>query len=109
MNALRTRNPSMLFHRLRRRPFLILSALSASGLGLLSNLGCNSKVNIGSTAPEIAAPLSRVKVDPPKVGFTDITEKAGIHFKHVSGAFSKKLLPETMGSSVAVLDYDNDG
>jgi enediyne biosynthesis protein E4 len=99
----------MLFHRLRRRDFLILSALSAGGLGLLSNLGCNSKVNIGSPAPEIAAPLSRVKVDPPKIRFTDITEKAGIRFKHVTGAFSKKLLPETMGSGVAFLDYDNDG
>jgi len=46
---------------------------------------------------------------PPKVRFTDITEKAGIHFKHVNGASGKKLLPETMGSGVAFLDYDNDG
>jgi hypothetical protein len=100
----------MLSHRFRRRDFLILSTISAAGgLGLLSNLGCNSKIQPGSTAPEIPAPLSRAKVDPPKVGFTDITEKAGIHFQHVTGAFGKKLLPETMGSGVAFLDYDNDG
>ena len=35
--------------------------------------------------------------------------KAGIHFKHNTGAFGKKYLPETMGSGVCFLDYDNDG
>ncbi|HEY8716300.1 MAG TPA: CRTAC1 family protein, partial [Candidatus Acidoferrum sp.] len=43
------------------------------------------------------------------IQFTDITERAGIHFKHNSGAFGKKYLPETMGSGVCFLDYDNDG
>jgi hypothetical protein len=43
------------------------------------------------------------------VRFIDITERAGIHFRHTNGAFGKKLLPETMGSGVAFLDYDNDG
>lgn len=43
------------------------------------------------------------------VRFTDVTDKAGIHFRHNSGAFGKKYLPETMGSGVCVLDYDNDG
>src|SRR5271169_1407972 len=43
------------------------------------------------------------------IHFTDITAQAGIHFKHNSGAFGQKYLPETMGSGVCVLDYDNDG
>src|SRR5450432_181330 len=43
------------------------------------------------------------------IQFTDVTRQAGIHFKHNSGAFGKKYLPETMGSGVCVLDYDNDG
>ena len=43
------------------------------------------------------------------IQFTDVTEQAGIHFKHISGAFGKKYLPETMGSGVCFLDYDNDG
>jgi hypothetical protein len=43
------------------------------------------------------------------IQFTDVTEQAGIHFKHNSGAFGKKYLPETMGSGVCFLDYDNDG
>src|SRR5260221_9264194 len=41
--------------------------------------------------------------------FTDVTAQAGIHFKHNSGAFGKKYLPETMGSGACFLDYDNDG
>ena len=43
------------------------------------------------------------------IEFTDITAQAGIHFKHNTGAFGKKYLPETMGSGVCFLDYDNDG
>ncbi|MBY0514199.1 MAG: CRTAC1 family protein [Gemmataceae bacterium] len=46
--------------------------------------------------------------DPP-VRFTDVTAAAGLHFRHVNGATGRKLLPETMGSGVAVLDYDGDG
>ena len=41
--------------------------------------------------------------------FTDVTAAAGIRFKHQSGAFGKKYLPETMGSGVAFLDADGDG
>ncbi len=43
------------------------------------------------------------------IEFTDVTAQAGIHFKHNTGAFGKKYLPETMGSGVCVIDYDNDG
>jgi hypothetical protein len=43
------------------------------------------------------------------IQFTDVTEQAGIRFKHNTGAFGKKYLPETMGSGVCFLDYDNDG
>ncbi len=43
------------------------------------------------------------------VKLVDVTADWGIKFRHVSGAFGKKYLPETMGSGVAVLDYDNDG
>jgi hypothetical protein len=43
------------------------------------------------------------------IRFVDVTEQAGIHFRHNSGAFGQKYLPETMGSGVCVLDYDGDG
>ncbi len=42
------------------------------------------------------------------VHFTDITEKAGIKFKHVSSP-EKKYIVESMSGGVALLDYDNDG
>jgi hypothetical protein len=41
--------------------------------------------------------------------FIDVTAKSGIHFKHLAFHTSKKYLPETMGSGVALFDYDNDG
>jgi len=41
--------------------------------------------------------------------FMDITEQAGIRFKHDNAASPEKFLPETMGSGCAFLDYDQDG
>src|SRR5690606_30562850 len=41
--------------------------------------------------------------------FQDITQQAGINFRHNSGRAGKKWLPETMGSGVAVIDIDGDG
>ena len=41
--------------------------------------------------------------------FTDVTASAGIQFRHNSGAYGGKLLPETLGSGCAFLDYDRDG
>jgi hypothetical protein len=76
---------------LRRRDFL-LSALSA-GLGAAIK------------PPESLAQSGK------DLGFhlTDITAGAGIHFQHNSGAYGGKLLPETLGSGCAFLDYDRDG
>ena len=39
----------------------------------------------------------------------DVTSRAGIHFEHNTGAYGGKLLPETLGSGCAFLDYDGDG
>jgi hypothetical protein len=39
----------------------------------------------------------------------DVTNKAGVEFRHNSGAFGGKYLPETLGPGCAFLDYDNDG
>ena len=49
---------------------------------------------------------------PPRVSaahFEDRTAAAGITFKHFSGASPQKYLVETMGSGVALIDYDQDG
>ena len=43
------------------------------------------------------------------IRLNDLTAKAGISFQHNSGAYGGKLLPETLGSGCAFLDYDADG
>ena len=45
----------------------------------------------------------------PGFHFTNVTAAAGIAFQHNSGAYGGKLLPETLGSGCAFLDYDRDG
>jgi hypothetical protein len=49
-------------------------------------------------------------VDGAPVIFADITKQAGLDkFRHRSGTPAKETVLETMGSGVALLDYDNDG
>lgn len=64
-----------------------------------SQSASESQAPTATEAPRYSGPIS----------FTDVTAQAGIHFKHNSGAFGKKYLPETLGSGCAFLDYDNDG
>ena len=44
----------------------------------------------------------------PGFHLTNVTAAAGIQFQHNSGAYGGKLLPETLGSGCAFLDYDRD-
>jgi hypothetical protein len=53
--------------------------------------------------------ITRQSVPVPSTPFVDVTGPAGIQFTHFNGAAGKKLLPETMGSGVAVIDYNVDG
>lgn len=41
--------------------------------------------------------------------FVDATDRLGIHFRQQASPTAKKYLLETMGSGVALFDYDNDG
>src|SRR2546425_9768364 len=61
-----------------------------------------------TTAQEAPAATDVPRYSGP-ITFADVTAPAGIHFKHNSGAFGKKYLPETIGAGCAFLDYDNDG
>jgi len=56
----------------------------------------------------LGPPLLRTNQQSLPVQFTDITEKAGITFKHVSSP-EKKYIVESMSGGVALFDYDNDG
>ncbi len=42
-------------------------------------------------------------------GFVDATAASGLSFRHVSGAFGDKWMPESLGSGVAIFDADADG
>ncbi len=72
-----------------------------------------SPVQVAVTSAPAAPPLGHLdsgKARPSgTIQFTDVTAQSGISFRHNSGAFGKKYLPETMGSGVCFLDYDNDG
>ena len=47
--------------------------------------------------------------DPPVPVFTDVTEKAGIHFKHSFGDKELSNIVEGTGSGAMFFDYDGDG
>ena len=65
-------------------------------------------------APILAvATLAQVKQSrptaPSPAEFVDVTASLGVQFQHAAPHTSKKYLLETMGSGVALFDYDNDG
>src|SRR5205085_9927375 len=41
--------------------------------------------------------------------FTNVTASLGLSFKHDSGTIGAYLMPQSIGSGGAFLDYDNDG
>ena len=43
------------------------------------------------------------------IQFVDVTEEAGINFRHINGAEGAYHLPETLGAGGAFFDADNDG
>ncbi|MDA2938348.1 CRTAC1 family protein [Acidobacteria bacterium AH-259-A15] len=55
-----------------------------------------------------AVPAPAPRAERQAVAFLDVTRRAGITFGHFNGATGKRYMPETMGSGVAVLDYDQD-
>jgi len=63
----------------------------------------------GPKRPEAALPKEEAQPVVVPVHFTEVAGQAGIRFTHNNGAFGAKLLPETMGSGAAFLDYDGDG
>jgi len=56
-----------------------------------------------------AAAWQAARDTPTPGNFVDITAASGVRFQHVASHTPRKYLPETMGSGVAIFDYDNDG
>jgi enediyne biosynthesis protein E4 len=65
----------------------------------------------GLASTSLRGALAATPAPPVDPGFrlVDVTAPAGIRFHHNSGAYGGKLLPETLGSGCAFLDYDRDG
>jgi hypothetical protein len=61
----------------------------------------------------VGATLAQVKESRPapstSAKFVDVTSSLGVQFQHAAPHTSRKYLLETMGSGVALFDYDNDG
>ena len=86
-----------------------LCAVQIRGIGLVVLCWLAVLVPKGGCAqePKSATP-QRVSVAP--LGhFVDVTQKSGINFQYQASHTSRKYLIETMGSGVALFDYDNDG
>ncbi len=96
-------------HRARRAPRLvgtlvILAAALAAGPASCDRPPANAP-------PEGTLPPAPAEDRPAEFSrrFVEITERAGIRFRHDTGGTGEKLLPETMGAGAAFLDHDGDG
>jgi hypothetical protein len=64
---------------------------------------------VASGAAASMLPASALQAQAPGFQLVDATASAGLQFRHNSGAYGGKLLPETMGAGCAFIDYDADG
>ena len=92
------------------RSLVILGVIVAGALGVFFWDSWRSERSVVDQTPldppeTRKAPLESI----PRMAFTDVTSAAGVHFTHFNGATGEKLLPETMGAGVAILDFNGDG
>ncbi|MBY0456369.1 MAG: VCBS repeat-containing protein, partial [Gemmataceae bacterium] len=85
---------------------VVVAGLAAGGYFAFRHFRPASATNTPITGN---APHARQAREVPAVTFTDVTAASGINFRHQNGYSGFKLLPETMGGGVAVIDYDGDG
>ena len=95
--------------RLRTATAALLAAAVAAAGGYAVYDQVFRKRGLTGPAVPVGPTTGRQAIPVPQVKFTDVTAAAGVRFTHFSGATGNKLLPETMGSGVAVLDFDADG
>ena len=100
-----------------RQPRIIVlrsfSLVEQSQYGLARYLAVIFTMLVLGVCPVIAqSPTAKSAEQPAKTPvpkFTDVTSALGVKFQHLASHTSKKYLIETMGSGVALFDYDNDG
>lgn len=81
---------------------ILLIRISNSPINIIRNLTSNS-LFILFIITFLSTPKIIFAVD-----FADVTEEAGIHFRHSNGTRTS-MLPEDMGSGAGFADIDNDG
>ena len=85
----------------------IFAALPIIGLLVFLNLSGDDEEAVET---DMQAPTERI-VDAsalPIIELTDVTAQSKVDFQHYAGKTGQKLLPETMGGSVAIFDFDGD-
>ena len=75
---------------MNRRDFIHRTSVGLAGAALFGPSGAEAQAGLGFR-------------------LVDVTRAAGLAFRHNNGAYGGKLLPETLGSGCAFLDYDADG
>ncbi len=92
-----------------RASLIVILLLGLPVIGVLVYLNFDKKQEV-STEVEVTTPDIREvnEEEIPVVAMTSVTKSSGIEFTHESGREGQKLLPETMGSGVAVFDYNGD-
>ncbi len=105
-----TRGEATIRRAFRRSLLTIALGLIALALVYLIMRPREQPTMVEEAEVKAPAPVAETRAtEPPPVHFSDITEEAGIRFTHVNGAYGERLMPETIGSGAAFLDYDNDG
>jgi hypothetical protein len=103
-----------------RTPIILSLTLLIAGLyGCQKGPVSPSRNGTVSAAPAVATAPARAEASPAADGltppgpdsvtFVDITQQAGIRWKHFSGARGKKYMPECETPGCAFFDYNNDG
>ncbi|MEM6689867.1 MAG: CRTAC1 family protein [Planctomycetota bacterium] len=94
-----------------RRSLVVIALIGVVFAGIvLTQISSRSEPQ--KVEKEVTVPTNREVVaeeSVPRIPWTRVTDSCGIDFVHRSGRAGQKLLPETMGSGVAVLDFDGDG
>ena len=98
------REDTSLGKRARRRP---LSAAGTAHYPAVARPG--SWLSPSSACSTHCNSFTRVRADSQAIQFIDVTETAGIDFRHCNGASGQKYLAEITGSGCGFVDYDGDG
>src|SRR5438552_18301049 len=93
----------------RRTVQLVVGVLALVSYFQVCLPGCNSSPGQKSAPPVIQPISASAHSGPAPASFTDISDQAGIAFRHFNGTFGKKWMPETTGGGGAFIDFDRDG